>query len=143
MRPTWLLQATDPAIWAWDPDVDGVVPDVTPPIKHLASNPEPPSDPVITSGSADLFVAGDGTVHSRIRAVWAAAPDVSVTSYLVQTKKTAEATYDSVGPVTADQTETFISPVEDGIAYDVRIRFAQRRGRIVGVRHGLGTCRRW
>lgn len=88
-----------------------------------------PSNLVLNSGTGELFVNGDGTVVTRIRATWTAAQDTFVNFYEIQARNiTTGEDYTTVIIVSSDITETFISPVEDGEDYDVRIRSINVRG---------------
>ena len=86
-----------------------------------AFDTSPPTGLTLTSGNAELGVATDGTVLSRIRAAWTAPADVHVSDYELGWKPAAETKYTSLRlPIEA--TEHFIAPVQDGVVYDVRIR---------------------
>lgn len=85
----------------------------------------------LSSGTADLFVAGDGTVVSRIKVSWTAANNVFVTSnghVLLQFKKSADSAWQDAAPVAGDATQTYTSSVDDGVSYDVRARFENSLG---------------
>lgn len=79
-----------------------------------------PTALTLSSGDADLLLLGEGSVISRIRAAWTAAADARAVSYEVQWKKAADATWSSA--VVGAATEFYVSPAEDGAAYDVRVR---------------------
>ena len=76
---------------------------------------------VLTSGTDELLLNTDGTVTPRIKATWTADTDSRINGYHVQYKKALTTVWlnsvDVVGEV-----ETFISPVEAGIVYEVRVR---------------------
>ncbi|MFQ5510040.1 MAG: phage tail protein [Leptospirillia bacterium] len=80
----------------------------------------PPSGLILTSGTNDLVVNASGSIVSRIRAAWTPAADVFVDEYEVQYKAATSGLWLPVGRGNA--TETHIAPVEDGVAYDVRVR---------------------
>lgn len=84
-----------------------------------------------SSGNAELFIAGDGTVVSRIRLSWAASTNVFVTdggSVEAQFKKTADTVWQDSQPLLGSATQTFLSPVDDGTSYDLRVRFKTSLG---------------
>ncbi len=84
-----------------------------------------PTDLALVSGTAALFLKADGTVASRIKVTWTQVPDQFVISggkIEVQFKKSADTLWEDSSSTAGDQTMTLVSPVEDGIAYDVRIR---------------------
>lgn len=92
----------------------------------------------LSSGTGDLFVAGDGSVVSRIKASWTAVADLYVTSggrIQVQFKPSADSDWQDAEPADGASTQTFIAPVEDGTAYDVRVRAENS----IGVRGAWAT----
>lgn len=85
----------------------------------------------LQSGTAHLFLAADGTVHSRIYASWNPPTNQFVLSggFLhLQYKRAAAGTWTDGGHVGADVTSAYIAPVQDAIAYDVRIHAVNRAG---------------
>jgi hypothetical protein len=124
------ITETDASVFAWMPATDEAQMTASP----LTNLPDPfaataPDDLVLSSGTAVLGVRLDGTVFSRIKVAWTAPLDAQVTSggtIEVEYKKSAAATWRSGGAVRGDETEAFILDVDDGEAYDVRIR--SRRG---------------
>ncbi|MBI5135770.1 MAG: hypothetical protein HZA24_00375 [Nitrospirae bacterium] len=81
-----------------------------------------PTGLVLASGASHLYVAGDGTVVSRIHAAWVPAADAYLDGYEVQVKESASGTWLPAAAPDAGDTEAYLSPVKDGTAYDVRIR---------------------
>lgn len=86
-----------------------------------------PQNVQLFSGTAQLFVRGDGTVFSRIKVTWDAFDDFFVTSggeVEIQYKRSSEpdAEYRNAPNVPASENFTFILEVEDAIEYDVRLR---------------------
>lgn len=78
----------------------------------------------LASGTAQLFVAGDGTVVSRIAAEWPAPANPYIARYLMQFRKVGEADWEDAAPVDAGAAVVrgWVGPVQDGIAYQVRVR---------------------
>lgn len=85
--------------------------------------PQAPDDVTLTSGTSALFVAGDGTVVTRLLVEWQAFNNSFVDRYEVQWRESAVSPNPWQGvviPAPAD--EWYISPVDDGAVYDVRVR---------------------
>ena len=78
----------------------------------------------LTSGTSELLRLGDGSIISRIKATWSAPADAfsQKGSVEIHYKKTADATWLPADIVAADLTATWITPVQDGVSYDVRVR---------------------
>lgn len=90
-----------------------------------------PTGLTLASGTAQLDKRLDGTIFSRIKASWTAPADAFVTSagtIEIQYKKSADSAWQSAPPVPGDQTVAYILDVQDGVAYDVRLRSANRFG---------------
>jgi len=103
----------------------------TPPDTNL---PDPsaiaaPTSLTLSSGTAQLLLMGDGTVVSRILASWTASDDIFVTGYEIEHKKNADSTFIPVSPSFGlAAVSTYVSPVQDGISYDVRVRAVNSLG---------------
>lgn len=80
-----------------------------------------PTNLILTSGTAALGVAGDGTVVSRIRATWNAPSNSFVAFYEIGYKRSDDSNYTTT-VVSTQIEEYFIAPVEDGVDFDVRVR---------------------
>ncbi len=99
----------------------------TPPADTFLPNPEAilaPVSIVLTSGDSDLLAAGDGTIVSRIRVSWSAPTGYPyIVGYVVEFKKKTDISW-FPGPqvLGTSKTEAFISPVDDGVAYEVQVR---------------------
>jgi len=84
-----------------------------------------PTDLILTSGTAELYLRGDGTVFSRIKAVWTAPDDEFVSDggyYELQYKRTADSSWQNITNIPGENNFTYILDVEDNISYDVRVR---------------------
>ena len=95
-----------------------------------------PSGLALTSGTAVLYVRADGTVQSRLRLGWTAPADRFVLSggtIEIGYRKSADTAWTRFGSVAGDATEAYILDVEDGVAYDVRIRAV----------NGIGAASAW
>lgn len=120
------LSEIDANVYAWTPSADEQV--TTPsPRTNLpsAATVAPPTSLVLTSGTTELDVRIDGTIFSRIRATWTAPADAFVKSgglIEIQYKKSAAGTWGPSEFTAGDATTYTILDVEDGVAYDVRIR---------------------
>ena len=89
-----------------------------------------PTGLTLTSGTAALFLKADGTVISRIKVSWTASADTFVKNYEVQFRPSHESPTPDWQPATppGGQTGTFVWDVEDGLAYDVRVRAVNTLG---------------
>ena len=90
-----------------------------------------PTGLALESGTGVLFVRGDGTVASRVKVSWAAPADIFVTSggsIEVQYKLSDDDTWEFGALLSGSTIQTFINDVQDGEAYDVRIRSINASG---------------
>ena len=124
------LQEEAAAVYDFDP-ADEIVLDPAPD----TNLPDPftavaPTGLTLTSGTAALFLKADGTVISRIKASWTASADTFVKNYEVQFRPSNESPTPDWQPATppGGQTSTFVWDVEDGLAYDVRVRAVNTLG---------------
>jgi len=84
-----------------------------------------PTALTLESGTNVLAVRGDGTVQTRIKASWTPPADAYVLSggtIEVQLKKSADEVWATALRVPGDDAVAYLTDVEDGVAYDVRIR---------------------
>lgn len=93
------------------------------------SLPDPFADLTVTlgtpvSGTSELFVAGDGTVVPRIRLPFTPPGNPFVKRYEAQFARSAGSPQDwqNAPDPAASATEALVYPVEDGVAYDLRVR---------------------
>lgn len=91
--------------------------------------PLPPASLTLNSGTDQLFVAGDGTVVSRIKATIGASPDGYVREYYIGYKKSADSVWQNQ-TIRAESTVHYLAPVEDGVSYDVRVASINQLGLI-------------
>ena len=124
------LQEEAAAVYDFDP-ADEIVLDPAPD----TNLPDPftavaPTGLTLTSGTAALFLKADGTVISRIKVSWTASADTFVKNYEVQFRPSNESPTPDWQPATppGGQTGTFVWDVEDGLAYDVRVRAVNTLG---------------
>jgi hypothetical protein len=90
----------------------------------------------LESGTAVLYVRADGTVQSRLRLAWTAPADRFVLSggtIEIGYRRSSDAAWTRGGSVAGEATEAYILDVEDGVAYDVRIRAV----------NGIGAASAW
>lgn len=125
--------------YAFAPGVDAVWVDPAP-NTMLASPFDPPPAPTdfaVASGTAVLGVRLDGTVFSRARLTWTAPASAFVTSggrIEIEHKKSASGTWRPAQFVDGAATEAFILDLDDGAAYDFRVR---------AVAHPFGVVSDW
>lgn len=86
---------------------------------------EVPAGLQLFSGTAELLKMGDGSIVSRIKATWTPPTSGSIRETQIQYKKTTDPETDWVdaAPVKNGVGPAWISPVQDGIEYQVRQRF--------------------
>ncbi len=128
-----VLKETAAAVYAWDPDAEETVVDLAPntSLPSAFDVPAAPTALVLMSGAAELLLPGDGTIITRIKASWTAPLDTFVTSggrIEVAAKKSADADWTPQPSVAGDATFTFVGPVDDGVAWDVRLRSVNQVG---------------
>ena len=86
----------------------------------------------LTSGTADLFKRADGTIHARIKiAISGSDPYVNEGgTYEIQFKRLSisASIWENFGSIPGNSTEAFILDVEEGDAYDVRVRAKNSAG---------------
>jgi hypothetical protein len=120
-----VLRETASGVWDWANGEETAI--------DLAPNtnlPDPsdvaaPTSLLLASGSTEIYQQVDGTVIPRIKATWTFPSDVFVTSggYIrIEFKRTADAVWIPWTLVRGDIVEEYITDVQDGIDYDVRIR---------------------
>jgi hypothetical protein len=120
-----ILRETESGVWDWNDGEETIV--------DLAPNtnlPNPfsvaaPTSLVLASGSANAFLQEDGTLVPRIKATWVAPADEFVQSgglVRIEYKPSASSDFLPWNVVRGDVTEEYITDVETGVAYDVRIR---------------------
>ena len=97
-------------------------------------NPFTVADPTgltLASGTTHLYIKNDGTVITRLYVSWTAAADAFVVNgggYELQFKKSAASDWQDAGRVPGGSTNYYILDVDDGNAYDVRIRSVSAMG---------------
>jgi hypothetical protein len=122
-------------VWSAEETTRDLAPDTDLPTPYVS---DPPSNLVLSSGTAELYIRNDGTVFSRLRVSWTKPDDLFVTDgghYEIQYKKSASQTWVNVTNVSGDQSETYVLDVQDGISYDVRIKSVNT----IGVSSGFIT----
>ncbi len=126
-----VLKETSSAIYSFNPETDETILDLAPNtnLPKAFTVPDTPSNLVLASGSGTLFLETDGTIVPRIKATWTAIDDINVLSggrIEIQTKKSADVDWDDMVAVLGDATQAFLSPVDAGVEYDVRIRVVNK-----------------
>jgi hypothetical protein len=86
---------------------------------------EPPTSLTLESGNTTFYIRQDGSVVPRIKASWTA-PILTVVSaggyYELEWKRSSDASWTDTATVPGNATSYYISDVEDGLSYDVRVR---------------------
>jgi hypothetical protein len=120
-----ILRETASAVWDWNNGEETIV---DPAPNTDLPNPfavAAPTSLVLASGSANAFLQEDGTLVPRIKATWVAPADEFVQSgglVRIEYKPSASSDFLPWNVVRGDVTEEYITDVETGVAYDVRIR---------------------
>jgi hypothetical protein len=126
-----VLRETASAVFDWNSGEETTVdpaPDTNLPDPFTVAAP---ANVNAESGTDELFVMGDGTVITRIRVQWSQPLDYYVEQggrVLVQFKPASGSTWLDAAPVAGDADEAWITGVQDGIAYDLRVRFENALG---------------
>lgn len=87
-----------------------------------------PAGVSLSSGTAELLIAGDGTIVSRIKVAWTVPTDIFSSTAEVQYKQAIESIWQAAAPADAFAGSAWASPVRDGVVYDVRVRFVNKLG---------------
>lgn len=90
-----------------------------------------PATLTLSSGDAEILALAEGSVLSRIKATWTAPSDARIANYELAWKKSTDSTWDS-SLSSSSVTVGYIAPVEDGTAYDVRVRSISGLGVVSG-----------
>ncbi|WP_422331181.1 hypothetical protein, partial [Rhodococcus sp. (in: high G+C Gram-positive bacteria)] len=119
-----VLRETSADVFDWSTDEERAV-DSAP----NSDFPDPFSDLEVTgvtasSGTADLFRQGDGTIVPRIRLRWTAPANPFLDHYEIQFTRLSESptVWVNTPNPTKLLTEAFVESVSDGASYDLRIR---------------------
>lgn len=116
-----LLKETASSLWNWQSGEE-VTQDPAPDTNFPSTSEVlSPVNLILLSGTAELFISTDGTVISAIRASWTEPDDFFIDAYQIQYKKSSDSVYQNAATAT-ELSSALISPVEDGIEYDVRVR---------------------
>ncbi|CAK0779037.1 hypothetical protein CCP3SC15_610018 [Gammaproteobacteria bacterium] len=120
------LQEIDSAAFSWDETQDEQL------VREAATStlPNPfsvtaPSNLACASGTSYLLLRQDGTIFSQIYVSWTAPDDPYVTNggqFEIQYKKSADSGYIVGGYADGTATNFYLLNVQDGVAYDVRVR---------------------
>lgn len=87
-----------------------------------------PASLTLTSGTSELLLNSDGTITSRIKCVWPAPANIFASTAEIQFQRATDTTWQTFTSTDAMQGVVWIAPVNDGIAYNVRIRFVNTVG---------------
>jgi hypothetical protein len=117
-----VLRETAAAVFDWnsgmetidDPAPDSNLPDPFAQLDLAIGTP--------VSGTAELFIAGDGTVISRIRLPFTPPLNPFVSAYQAQFRVTGAPSWQDAPAALAGATSAYYYPVSDGVSYDMRLR---------------------
>lgn len=127
------LRETAAAVYDWSTSEEQAV-DIAP----NSNLPDPytvsaPTNVVADSGTDQLLLGSDGTVVTRVHVEWDAATNGFVAAggkVLIQFKPSAASAWIDAPAIDGDLVEAWLLGLEDGIAYDIRVRFQN----VMGVR---------
>lgn len=124
------LKETASGIWTWSNEetTHDLSPNTNLPNPWTVENV---TSLALASGTDHLDIRLDGTVFSRIYASWTQASDYFITSgghIEVQYKKSADSSWNQAPNLLGDATFSYILDVQDGVNYDVRVRFVNALG---------------
>jgi hypothetical protein len=100
-----------------------------------------PLNVAAASGTNQLFIAGDGTVVSRLLVTWDVSMNAFVTSggrAILQFKRQSESAWQNFTALDGAATQAYLTPVDDGVTYDLRVAFEnqmQARSAWVQISH--------
>lgn len=100
-----------------------------------------PLNVAAASGTNQLFIAGDGTVVSRLLLTWDVSTSAFVTSggrVIVQFKRQSESAWQNFTALDGAAAQAYLTPVDDGVTYDLRVAFEnqmQARSAWVQIAH--------
>lgn len=126
------LQETAAAVYDWNSGEETAI-DVAP-NTLLAGGfdlPDAPQNLSLSSGNQDVLIKLDGTVEPRIYVTWDGAADDNVLDggrAVVEYKKSSLSEWESHTRNSGAAVETYISGVQSGTEYDVRVKFVSLLG---------------
>ena len=88
----------------------------------------PPTGLTTASGTAHLLTPTDGSIISRILVSWTSAGEPNIAGYEVQWKRSTDSEWFNTTTTPATILSTYVSPVDDGIVYNVRVRTLRSNG---------------
>lgn len=116
------LKEVDSSVYDFDTDEEVTIdPSRNTTLPSPLNQTAPPSNLQLFSGTEQLGVAGDGTVISRIEARWDHPNPAFARFYEIEYRRSTEDDFTTT-IIGADSKDYYISPVEDGKRYDVRVR---------------------
>ena len=119
------LRETAAAVFSWnywEENIQDIAPNTNLPSPFSVGVP---TGLMLESGTAQLYLRGDGTVAPRVKVSWTALTDFFITSggrIEIQFKPSADSTWLDAASVPGSSTSTYLTDVRDGVYYDVRIR---------------------
>ena len=126
------LRETAPSVYQWSTSEETIVD--TAPNTNLPSvrSVSPPQDVSLDSGTDALLIDG-ASILSRIAVSWTQSANAFVRSggqVEIEFKKSSDEVWgrSNAGYIPGSSIESFVHPVEDGVDYDVRVRFRNAVG---------------
>jgi len=129
------LRKIDSSVWSWSAEETAAVASGNS-VGQDVFNVAAPTNLSLDSSEDQLLKGPSGDIISRILASWDAHPEALINpagAIQLQIKKTSETLWGNITTINGDETSYFITSVEDGTSYDVRIR----------GRNNLGAVSEW
>lgn len=123
-----VLRETSAAVYDWQASEEQLIA-AAPPTNFPNWNTIPAPVFNLAAGDAELFVAGDGSVQSRIKVTILEVPSAFVDRYEIRWKQSSESTFNDPVVIGASGSNVWwISPINDGALYDVDVRAVSALG---------------
>lgn len=125
------IKETDAGVFAWSTADEQASPTFPPPNVQDPTVCQPVTGLTLVSGSATVVTQSDGVKRPRIHVTWNSPTDQFVLAggkIFVEFKKHSSGTWLSGDEVDGAVQETYLQGVDDGVAYDVRVRARNATG---------------
>jgi hypothetical protein len=82
----------------------------------------------LSSGTSELLLNGDGTVTSRLKVAWTAPTNIFADKIEIQYQRSGISTWQTFTTTSSADGAAWVWPVQDGVLYNVRVRFVNTAG---------------
>ena len=115
------VQETDPSVYEWSVTEELSILDVPQVSINSSTVPVAPTSVTLTSSAATEVISTSGIVQPRIQVSWDTPLDTYATQIFIQYQLATDVGWTSGGAVDVSLNSAFISPVQIGSVYNVRI----------------------